>query len=181
MNTQPSITLEDDDTVTAIISLGSNLHSAAGSPAQCLLAAWKLLQQMSVRPGMLSGLYETEPVDCAPGTPSFVNAIAIIFLPRSLAASALLDKLLGMESQFGRAPATGRNLARVLDLDLICFGKQRSGTGRLRLPHPRAARRRFVLEPLAALAPQLCLPGQDMTVSELCRQAPAGQRVRLLD
>jgi 2-amino-4-hydroxy-6-hydroxymethyldihydropteridine diphosphokinase len=79
----------------------------------------------------------------------------------------LLRKLQALEREFGRKPKQVLNEPRPLDLDLIAFGHELRGTNELILPHPRAHQRRFVLAPLAEIAPQLVLPGQTETVTEL--------------
>ncbi|MCL5097468.1 MAG: 2-amino-4-hydroxy-6-hydroxymethyldihydropteridine diphosphokinase, partial [Candidatus Omnitrophica bacterium] len=71
------------------------------------------------------------------------------------------------EMEFGRPPARVPNEPRLLDLDLIAFGTQTRHTPGLILPHPRAHQRRFVLQPLAEIAPDLVLPGQVKTVAQL--------------
>jgi 2-amino-4-hydroxy-6-hydroxymethyldihydropteridine diphosphokinase len=75
--------------------------------------------------------------------------------------------LQGLEREFGRPPKRVHNEARPLDLDLIAFGDEVRNTPELRLPHPRAHARRFVLEPLAEIAPDLILPGQMQNVAQL--------------
>jgi 2-amino-4-hydroxy-6-hydroxymethyldihydropteridine diphosphokinase len=79
----------------------------------------------------------------------------------------LLAKLQALEKQFGRTPKKVLNEARSLDLDLIAFGGEVRQTPQLLLPHPRAHLRRFVLAPLAELAPDLVLPGQPQTAATL--------------
>jgi 2-amino-4-hydroxy-6-hydroxymethyldihydropteridine diphosphokinase len=83
-----------------------------------------------------------------------------------------LAKLQALEKEFGREPKKVLNEARPLDLDLIAFGNHTCVTPRLTLPHPRATQRRFVLEPLAEIAPDLVLPGQTRTVKELLAELP---------
>jgi 2-amino-4-hydroxy-6-hydroxymethyldihydropteridine diphosphokinase len=79
----------------------------------------------------------------------------------------LLDKLQTLEREFGRRPKQVHNEPRPLDLDLIAFGCETRCTDRLRLPHPRAHLRRFVLGPLVEIVPDLVLPGQTVTVAGL--------------
>jgi 2-amino-4-hydroxy-6-hydroxymethyldihydropteridine diphosphokinase len=127
------------------------------------------LQGLSDQPIIRSSLYETDPVDCPPGSPKFVNAVAGL-LPRSgETPETLLDKLKSLEREFGRQPKRMHNEARPLDLDLIAFGKETRNTTDLVLPHPRAHERRFVLEPLAEIAPDFVLPGQTQTARDLLR------------
>ena len=79
----------------------------------------------------------------------------------------LLQKLQEIERDFGRQPKKVLNEPRPLDLDLIAFGEEVRSTPELRLPHPRAHLRKFVLGPLAELAPDLLLPGHQLSVSAL--------------
>lgn len=72
-----------------------------------------------------------------------------------------------MEREFGRRPKLVLNEPRPLDLDLIAFGSEKRSTPRLTLPHPRAHLRRFVLQPLNEIAPELILPGQLKSAGEL--------------
>ncbi len=72
-----------------------------------------------------------------------------------------------LEKVFGRTPKKALNEPRPLDLDLIAFGNETRHSPELTLPHPRAHRRRFVLQPLSEIAPDLILPGQNKTVAQL--------------
>ncbi|HKW27726.1 MAG TPA: 2-amino-4-hydroxy-6-hydroxymethyldihydropteridine diphosphokinase, partial [Verrucomicrobiae bacterium] len=82
-------------------------------------------------------------------------------------AEWLLQKLRLLEKEFGRPPKQALNEPRPLDLDLIAFGSETHNTPELVLPHPRAHRRRFVLQPLCEIASDLVLPGQVKTVAQL--------------
>jgi len=116
-----------------------------------------------------SSLFETTPVDCPPGSPPFINAIVALHPRQAETPESLLGKLQMIEKEFGRQPKTILNEPRPLDLDLIAFGSARRSTNRLTLPHPRAHLRRFVLEPLAEIAPDFILPGQRKNVGQLLR------------
>jgi 2-amino-4-hydroxy-6-hydroxymethyldihydropteridine diphosphokinase len=83
---------------------------------------------------------------------------------------SLLSKLKAIEIDFGRQLKKVINEPRSLDLDLIVFGNQLRSTKELMLPHPRAHQRLFVLEPLSEIAPELILPGQTKTVTELLHE-----------
>jgi 2-amino-4-hydroxy-6-hydroxymethyldihydropteridine diphosphokinase len=138
------------------------------------------LQELSDRPLAKSSLLETTPVDCPPGSPNFVNAMVGLVPRRDETPESLLRKLQKLENEFGRTPKKILNEARSLDLDLIAFGNEVRATPELTLPHPRAHLRRFVLEPLAEIAPDLILPGQGRAVSELLRQLTTAEIVRKL-
>jgi 2-amino-4-hydroxy-6-hydroxymethyldihydropteridine diphosphokinase len=153
----------------AFVALGSNL----GDSRQILMAAMTRLQQFSHGPVQKSSLWQTTPVDCPPGSPKFVNAM-VGFVPRTEEApESLLEKLHELEKEFGRQPKKLFNEPRPLDLDLIAFGNEIRSSPELILPHPRAHLRRFVLQPLSELAPDLVLPGQGKTVAELLAGLPA--------
>lgn len=93
----------------------------------------------------VSPVYETEPVDCPPGAPSFLNAV--VLLDSTLSAMTLLDRVLAVEDAFGRVRTGEPNEPRTLDVDLIVVGDRRSSVDALKLPHPRAKERAFVLRP----------------------------------
>ena len=149
--------------VAAYIGLGANLGDAR---ATVLGAAQSLDALPGTRLVQLSPLYRTAPVD-AHG-PDFVNAVAQV--DSSLTAPDLLDALLALEQAAGRE-RPWRNAPRTLDLDLLLYGSGRIDSPRLVVPHPRMWQRRFVLQPLADLAPHLVPPGtlQAMTSQVMAR------------
>ena len=159
------------------IALGSNL----GDRAAHLAAAKRFLSSLHAGPGapLCSALFETEPVDCAPGTAAFLNAVMEI--ETALDPTALLAHLRQFEQQQGRAVDRGRNAPRQLDLDLLYAGDNHIDTPALVLPHPRMNARRFVLQPLANIRPDLVLPGQELTVAQLLAALPSSPAVRPAD
>ncbi len=158
----------------AIIAIGSNL----GDARQNVLEAMKRLEAFSDLPVRKSSLWQTSPVDCPPGSPDFANAV-VAFTPRaSETPESLLRKLQAIEKEFGRRPKQVLNEARPLDLDLIAFGSEIRRTAAFTLPHPRAAQRRFVLQPLSEIAPDLVLPGQARPVVELLGTLPPDPGIR---
>ena len=147
----------------AFIALGSNLGDSVGNIRRAL----HRLQALSDQPLRASSLWETTPVDCPPGSPRFINAMAGLHPRGDETPESLLEKLQALEVEFGRRPKNVLNEPRPLDLDLIAFGAEIRATPLLTLPHPRAHQRRFVLAPLAEIAPELVLPGQTRPVREL--------------
>ena len=148
---------------TVFIALGSNL----GDSERILRTAMVRLGEFSAEPLLTSSFWQTAPVDCPPGSPPFVNAV-VGFAPRAgETPESLLEKLQQLEQDFGRQAKQVMNEPRRLDLDLISFGQETRATTRLRLPHPRAAQRRFVLQPLAEIASDLILPGQTSSIATL--------------
>ena len=148
---------------SAIIALGSNL----GDSAQILRDAMARLQEFSDLPLKKSSLWQTTPVDCPPGSPMFVNVVVALTPRAGETPESLHGKLQALEKEFGRRPKKVLHEARPLDLDLIAFGPEIRATMQLTLPHPRAHERRFVLQPLSEIVPDLVLPGQSCSVSEL--------------
>ena len=160
----------------AIIALGSNL----GDPRRNVLRAMERLQGLSERPLLRSSLWQTAPLDCPPGSPVFANAVVGLTPRAGETPESLLTKLQALEKEFGRRPKKVLNEARPLDLDLIAFaGEVRHGDF-LVLPHPRAHERRFVLQPLTEIWPDLTLPGQRKTAAELLEMLPVGESVEKL-
>ncbi|HZL42999.1 MAG TPA: 2-amino-4-hydroxy-6-hydroxymethyldihydropteridine diphosphokinase [Verrucomicrobiae bacterium] len=150
------------------VALGSNL----GDSWKILQEAINQLQAFSRVPLVKSSFMKSAPVDCPPGSPDFLNAVVRLVPGPDEAPESFLAKLQDLERKFGRRPKTILNEPRPLDLDLIAFGGETRATPELVLPHPRAHLRRFVLQPLAEIAPQLILPGQTKTVLELLVKLP---------
>jgi 2-amino-4-hydroxy-6-hydroxymethyldihydropteridine diphosphokinase len=157
----------------AIIALGSNL----GDSPKLLRRAMARLADLSANPLITSSLWQTSPVDCPPGSPPFVNAVIGLVPHDGESPESLLAKLQSLEQEFGRQPKTVLNEPRPLDLDLIAFGRETRVTPALILPHPRATERRFVLQPLAEIAPRLLLPGQTRTVVELLAELKTDEKL----
>jgi 2-amino-4-hydroxy-6-hydroxymethyldihydropteridine diphosphokinase len=157
----------------AIVALGSNL----GDSRKIILEAMARLQDFSDAPILKASLWLTTPVNCPPGSPKFVNAVIGLVPRKSETPESLLKKLRELEKKFGRQPKKVPNEPRPLDLDLIAFGNEVRHSPELTLPHPRAHQRRFVLQPLSELAPELVLPGQGRTVAKLLAELPADETV----
>jgi len=160
----------------AYIALGSNL----GDSRDTVLRAMERLQEFSDWPLAKSSLVESTPVDCPPGSSNFVNAVVRLEVRPEETPESLLQKLQALEGEFGRTPKKVLNEARPLDLDLISFGDEVRASTALTLPHPRAHLRQFVLQPLAEIAPNLVLSGQEKPVSELLKQLTTAEIVRKL-
>lgn len=144
----------------AYIGVGSNVDNPA---AQVHLAVSKLRLLSSTRVVLVSPLYGSR----AFGPilqPDFVNAVVGVLT--QLAPRALLAELQGLETTLGRPAQHARWGPRVIDLDLLIFGRERSAASGLVLPHEGIGERNFVLLPLAAIAPDLDIPGLGR-VSEL--------------
>jgi 2-amino-4-hydroxy-6-hydroxymethyldihydropteridine diphosphokinase len=159
--------------VRAGISLGANL----GDRLACLTSARdQIFALPGVHPPLLcSSLYETEPVDCEAGAPTFLNAV--IEFGHDGASIELLTELQRIERALGRPPRHARNRSRKIDLDLLYHGARVLDQPSIQLPHPRTSFRGFVLRPLMEIHPNLVLPGQTKTVRELTKELPPGPSV----
>ncbi|MCP5520119.1 MAG: 2-amino-4-hydroxy-6-hydroxymethyldihydropteridine diphosphokinase [Verrucomicrobiales bacterium] len=163
----------------AIIAIGANL----GDPVATVQTAFHLLQRFSTEPVVASSLWRSDPVDCPPGSPPFINAVAAIVPPAAMTPELLLGELQRLELEAGRQPKKVLNEARPLDLDLIVFRCETRQSPALALPHPRAQLRRFVLAPLEEIAPGLVLPGQALCVRALLtalEETPDGQQASVI-
>lgn len=156
------------DRPPVIIALGANL----GNPEAQLREALTWLQAGTDAPVRASSFWSSTPDNCPPGSPRFVNAVAVVFPRPGDSPEATLDRLQELERLAGRRPKVVLNEARPLDLDLIAWGDEIRQTPRLTLPHPRAHLRRFVLAPLNELWPDFILPKQHLPVHQLLALAP---------
>ncbi len=138
----------------AYVGLGANL----GDRESTLRAAVDALgAEEGIEAVAVSTLRETEPVGVGE-QPRYLNGV--VAFDTTLAAPELLDLLLALEQRFGRVRVPGEHGPRTLDLDLLLYGDGVIDEPRLTVPHPRIQERRFVLEPLAELAPGLVVPGR---------------------
>lgn len=150
------------------IAAGSNLGDRASHLAFAFTALSQALDSIRV-----SSLYETVPVGMFGDQPLFLNAAVVG--ETNLSAQQLLERLLDVERLRGRERPHA-NAARTLDLDLILIGDEIIDTPGLTVPHPRFRERRFVLEPLSEIAPEMRDPVTGLTISQLLERC----RVRML-
>jgi len=156
------------------LSLGSNLGDRY---ANLRAAIERLGEAGAIR--SVSGFYETEPVEFR-DQPWFLNCV--VALETSDSPEALLQRALAIEQEMGRVRMKEKG-PRSIDIDILLFGdrvveEQERG---LKIPHPAMHQRRFVLEPLAEIAPEALHPLLRKTARELLADLPAGQVVRLLE
>lgn len=135
--------------VRAALSLGGN----AGNVPETLVRAAELLTAGGFRIERVSSAIRTAPVDCPPGTPDFLNQAMTGFWGGT--PEELLDLAQSIEVRLGRPARHGFHTPRTIDIDLVVFGEWRLVSERLFLPHPEAAKRAFVTEPLAEIAPEI--------------------------
>ena len=138
----------------AYVGLGANLgdRERALRRALALLAAREGIELVAV-----SSFRETEPVGYT-DQPCFLNAAAVV--DTELSPRRLLERLLEVERELGRTRDGPRFGPRTIDLDLLLYGGETVDEPGLQVPHPRLAERRFALEPLAELDPELVIPGR---------------------
>jgi 2-amino-4-hydroxy-6-hydroxymethyldihydropteridine diphosphokinase len=157
---------------TVYLSLGSNL----GDREANLRAAMAALPPAGVRIKQVSSLYETEPVDYL-DQPWFLNCV--LEAETELPPQALLHVLHFIESQLGSKKEFSKG-PRKIDMDILLYGGETIDTPDLQIPHPRMLLRRFVLAPLAEIAPNLQHPSWRTTAAELLAQSSDKSQVRSL-
>ena len=145
------------------IALGSNLGDRLSNLSRAVAALTERVPDLRLL--AVAPVYETAPVDCPPGSQAFLNTV--IEVQTSLELRALHQVLQEVEVKLGRPAQHERNAPRPLDLDILYAGDQTLADERLTVPHPRLHLRRFVLQPLTDIRPDLQLPGQQAAVREL--------------
>lgn len=153
----------------AYLSLGSNL----GDREHYLRGAISRLQPIG-RVVSVSSFYETEPVEFA-GQAWFLNCA--LALETTMTPGQLMGSLLEIEQQMGRQRAQKKG-PRTIDIDILLSGDTVVDSPQLTIPHPAMHQRRFVLEPLAEIAPEAWHPVLKKTARQLLAQLPVGQVVR---
>ncbi len=142
------------------IALGSNLGDRIGH----LRAGVAAIRKLAMPPILVSRVYETEPVDCPPNSPTFLNAAMEIEYTGHL--TALLEALQSIERNEGRLERREMNAPRPLDLDILYADDFKVESMNLNIPHPRMKDRLFVLLPLGDIAPNRKIPGGQLTIAE---------------
>ncbi len=155
---------------TGYLGLGSNV----GDRERNLTRAIELLGDHGVRVAAVSSLYETEPVGEVLDQPDFLNAVARV--TTDLEPLELLDACKAVEVEAGRIFGGPRHGPRAIDVDVLLLGDLELRDERLTLPHAEVTSRRFVLEPLLELDPELTLPA-GKPLADFAARLGAGQRV----
>jgi 2-amino-4-hydroxy-6-hydroxymethyldihydropteridine diphosphokinase len=155
------------------VALGSNL----GDRLDNLRAARRQIIELDeVQPPILcSGIYETEPEDCEQGASKFLNAVVEFDYKGD--SEQLLEQVVQIEESLGRRRDHQKNVSRTIDIDLLYCGDRQIDSERLHLPHPRMHLRKFVLQPLADIRPELVLPSRKKTVRELLAELEGSSEV----
>jgi 2-amino-4-hydroxy-6-hydroxymethyldihydropteridine diphosphokinase len=162
---------------TAYLSLGSNL----GDREKNIARAIAMLRERGIRVKRASALYETEPVDVRDGG-WFLNAA--IEAETELMPGELMRVLLDIEKALGRErkaqAVPGLKESRTIDLDILLFGSEIVRQAGVEIPHPRMAERKFVLVPLAEIAPEVKHPSLKKTIAGLLAESKDQSTVRPL-
>ena len=162
MTESPTPYVLDADTMTggmrpirqAVLALGSNLGERR-ERLQSAVAALEDTPEVTIV--AVSSVYETEPVDALEGSGKFLNAVVLI--DTTLTVHTLLDRALAIEEAFGRERSV-KGAPRTLDVDLLVVGQRVCDDEQLKLPHPRAHERGFVLVPWLEIDPEGEIPGR---------------------
>ncbi len=162
MTESPTPYVLDADTMTggmrpirqAVLALGSNLGERLNR-LQSAVAALEDTPEVTIV--AVSSVYETEPVDTPAGSGKFLNAVVLI--DTTLTVHTLLDRALAIEDAFGRERSV-KGAPRTLDVDLLVVGQRVCDDDQLKLPHPRAHERGFVLVPWLEIDAEGEIPGK---------------------
>ena len=179
MTETPNPHIVDTDTLTGemhpirrgVLALGSNMGERFNNLQG---AVSTLADTPEVVVADVSTVYETTPVGGPEDARDYLNAVVAI--DTTLSAHTLLDRCLAVEDAFGRV-RTERGAPRTLDVDLIVLGERRCDD-ELKLPHPRAHERAFVLKPWSDIDPEAEIPGQGRVVDLLGKLDLEGVRPR---
>jgi 2-amino-4-hydroxy-6-hydroxymethyldihydropteridine diphosphokinase len=153
----------------AYLSLGSNVGDRAGQLHDAiarLVAAGRVVAT--------SSFYETEPVEFT-DQPWFLNCA--VALETRISPPELMKTVLGIEQEMGRR-RTQKKGPRTIDIDILLYGDEVVDSPEVKIPHPAMQDRRFVLQPLAEIAPEARHPALKKTMGELLAELPGGQAVR---
>ena len=160
------------------IGFGSNLGDREGTINSAIKALeGELVEMRSIKSLTQSNIYETEAWGMPESTPSFLNCVVCV--ETNLELLPLLEVLLKIEIDFGRERNEGEDYSsRTLDLDILCSENEIVNSNKLQVPHPRIRSRRFVLQPLNDLDPNLQIPYTEGNVSELLANCPLNPEVK---
>ena len=155
------------------IGLGSNLGDGEANCVRALLLMSRFANVETVSP-----IYKTEPVGTEDKQPFFINAVAMV--GSAPPPEQLLLELQAVEKQMGRTEK-GNNQPRVIDLDILFHGETVVENQMLKIPHPLAHLRRFILEPMSAIAPDFVHPVLGKTIAELLGEVEDKASVEMIE
>lgn len=181
MTESPTPYVLDADTMTggmrpirqAVLSIGSNLGDRLAR-LQGAVSAIEDTPEVTIV--AVSSVYETDPIDMAPGADTFLNAVVLI--DTTLTVHTLLDRAMAIEDAFGGRDRSVKNAPRELDVDLIVVGDRIAEDDTLTLPHPRAHERGFVLVPWLEIDDEGEIPGQGFVADLIDGVDTSGVRKR---
>jgi len=157
------------------LSLGSNMGDRL---ANLMSACEDLNRHEGITVVAKSRIYETEPVDVADKYRDALYYNAFVVIETVLSPSALLDVTKNMEKNYGRDLCPEKNSPRPLDIDIIYVGDLTFNTCKIKVPHKRWNERRFVVQPLVDVRPDIIIPGQTETAEQILRKLPEEPYVR---
>jgi len=158
---------------TVYLSLGSNI----GDREQNLRSAMGELPHAGVALRKVSSFYETEPVDLRE-QPWFLNCV--VEAETHFDPFMLLRALREIETKIGSKKLVAKG-PRLIDMDILLYGSETIDTPELQVPHPRMHLRRFVLVPLAEIAPDVIYPATNLSIRQLLERTPDRSAVRGLE
>lgn len=159
-------------------SLGSNMHNRKRLLMQ---AKNLLLSAPRTRFVDQSPIYETTPVDVKPEYQDMAYLNSVVILESELPLESWLSYIGKIETNLGRERSDDRNAPRPIDIDIIYSGNQVVDSGGLEVPHPRWAQRRFVVQPLCDVRPNLVIPESHEPVSDILHSLPPDEGLRVFD
>ena len=162
-----------EDQERIFLSLGSNL----GGRFERIAEAIGLLGKRDVRICCQSAVYETQPVEVV-DQPDFLNLCCEV--KTLLDPEGLIDTCLSIEEELGRQRIRPKG-PRAIDIDILFYGQRIFRSSRLSIPHPALPRRRFVLVPMAEIAPEFRDPVSELTICQLLRRCPDRSSVQVLN
>lgn len=158
------------------LSLGSNISSRLGNLKE---AKRRILELPGAKLAAQSSVYETEPVGVKPEYQHLDFLNAVLILEGACSVHECFDHMHRIENEMGRHRGLDRFAPRAIDIDMIYVDGLEVQSGGLVIPHPHWKERRFVLQPLADVRPDLVLPGSTKTVKEFLAALPATEEVTL--
>ena len=159
-------------------SLGSNLYNRK----QLLMQAKNLLLSAPRTTFIVqSPIYETTPVDVKPEYQDMAYLNSIVVVESDLPLDSWLPYIGKIEDSLGRERSEDRNAPRTIDIDIIYAGNQIIDSGGLEVPHPRWAERRFVVQPLCDVRPEMVFPECSKTVAQILKALPIDEGLHIFD